>query len=98
MSPKEPRLWALSSGDDQTFVCSTDRAHIQDDRVAAAFASDLVWWAKPLSPDQLAICLDNSLCFGLYETTNTTGTTTPLPVPPEAKVLLTLASGTQTGT
>lgn len=98
MSPKEPRLWTLSSGDDQTFVCSTDRAHIQDDRVAAAFASDLVWWAKPLPPDQLAICLDNSLCFGLYETTNTTGTTTPLPVPPEAKVLLTLASGTQTGT
>lgn len=89
MSPKEPRRWTLSSGDDRTFVCSTDRAHIQDQQVAAAFASDLVWWAKPLPPAQLAICLDNSLCFGLYETTNTTtstGTTPhPLTRPPQQK-------------
>ncbi|KAK1832431.1 acyl-CoA N-acyltransferase [Podospora conica] len=72
MNPKEPRLWTFPSNSDQSFVCSTDRAHIQDDRVGAALASDLVWWAKPLSPAQLTICLDNSLCFGLYDTTTTT--------------------------
>ncbi|KAH6640628.1 hypothetical protein F5144DRAFT_599313 [Chaetomium tenue] len=66
MSPSfPPRTWTREvSG--TSYTISTDPSLIQLDAVNAAFASDMVYWAKPLTPDALKICVEQSLCFGLY--------------------------------
>ncbi|KAL2016920.1 hypothetical protein VTK56DRAFT_2837 [Thermocarpiscus australiensis] len=66
MTPEdEIRSWTRQVGA-LTYTCSTDPRRIQLDAVNAAFASDMVYWAKPLPPEALKRCVDQSLCFGLY--------------------------------
>ncbi|KAL1869693.1 hypothetical protein VTK73DRAFT_3030 [Phialemonium thermophilum] len=52
--------------DGTSYVCSTDPGIIQPDRLNAAFASDLLWWAKAMPEASLKKMVENSLCFGLY--------------------------------
>ncbi|KAK4042349.1 N-acetyltransferase [Parachaetomium inaequale] len=63
--PNPPQTWTRQvSG--TTYTVSTDRSLIQLDALNAAFASDMLYWAKPLAPDVLQLCVEQSLCFGLY--------------------------------
>jgi hypothetical protein len=63
--PLPPRTWTREvSG--ATYTISTDSSLIQLDALNEAFASDMVYWARPLSPDALKLCVEQSLCFGLY--------------------------------
>jgi len=52
--------------DNKTYTCSTDTALIQLDAINAAFASDIIYWAKPLPRTELYKIVQNSLCFGIY--------------------------------
>ncbi|POR34202.1 Uncharacterized protein TPAR_05617 [Tolypocladium paradoxum] len=49
------------------FVVTTDPNLIPIARVNAAFASDDVYWAKPMPEEVMRATLQNSLCFSLYE-------------------------------
>lgn len=51
-----------------TYLISTDPLLIPIADLNSAFASDLVYWANPLSEDIMRKTLDSSLCFGLYDT------------------------------
>jgi GNAT superfamily N-acetyltransferase len=51
------------------FVISTDPSLIPLRDLNAAFASDFLYWAKPLALPDLQACVENSLCFGLYSPT-----------------------------
>ncbi|GAM85468.1 hypothetical protein ANO11243_034750 [Dothideomycetidae sp. 11243] len=48
------------------FMISTDSSLISVTEVNAAFASDTVYWTKPLPEEVLRATIRNSLCFGLY--------------------------------
>jgi phage terminase large subunit-like protein len=61
----ELRTWTRQLGD-VTYTISTDPSQIQLDALHDAFASDMLYWAKPLSPEALKLCMEQSLCFGLY--------------------------------
>ncbi|GAB1315868.1 hypothetical protein MFIFM68171_06078 [Madurella fahalii] len=61
----ELRVWTRQV-DKLTYTCSTDPRLIQLGAVNAAFSSDMVYWAKPLAPEALKRCIEQSLCFGLY--------------------------------
>jgi len=61
----ETRTWTRQV-DNTTYTCSTDAALIQLDVLNAAFASELLWWAKAQQPDTLRKTVNNSLCFGVY--------------------------------
>lgn len=50
------------------FLISTDPSLIPVQDLNAVFATDLVYWADPLPDDVMRETLQNSLCFGLYET------------------------------
>ncbi|KAK4453954.1 DNA ligase [Podospora aff. communis PSN243] len=65
------RTWTRAV-DNTTYTCSTDTALIQLDALNSAFASDLIWWAKPLSETDLYKTVHNSLCFGVYASTDET--------------------------
>jgi GNAT superfamily N-acetyltransferase len=69
--------------DNTTYTCSTDTALIQLDALNSAFASDLIWWAKPLSATDLFKTVHNSLCFGVYAGTDET--------PPSEKPMIAFA-------
>ncbi|KAK4237242.1 hypothetical protein C8A03DRAFT_34810 [Achaetomium macrosporum] len=62
---KELRTWTRQIGD-LTCTISTDPSQIQLGALNDAFASDMLYWAKPLSPEALKLCVEQSLCFGLY--------------------------------
>ncbi|KAK3292658.1 uncharacterized protein B0H64DRAFT_233849 [Chaetomium fimeti] len=64
-SPFPPRTWTREASG-ITYTISTDPSLIQLDAVNAAFATDMIYWAKPLPPDALQRCVEQSLCFGLY--------------------------------
>jgi GNAT superfamily N-acetyltransferase len=51
------------------FLISTDPSLISLDSLTAAFASDYMYWAKPLPPADMQAMITNSLCFGLYTPT-----------------------------
>jgi ribosomal protein S18 acetylase RimI-like enzyme len=51
------------------FLISTDPSLISLDALTAAFASDYMYWAKPLPPADMQAMIANSLCFGLYTPT-----------------------------
>lgn len=51
---------------DQTFMVSTNSELLSHDFIQASFASPILYWANPLSPEGLESMLDNSLLLGLY--------------------------------
>lgn len=57
------RIWTRGS-----YLISTDSSLIPIPDLNAAFATDLVYWANPLPENLMRETLDNSLCFGLYDT------------------------------
>jgi hypothetical protein len=61
----ETRTWTLTRKS-LIFTCSTDTSLIQLPALNAAFASDLMWWAKAQPLETLKKTIDNSLCFGVY--------------------------------
>lgn len=66
MIPAEDlHTWTRQDGAD-IFTVSTDPAQVQLDALNAAFASDMLYWARPLEPHTLRRCVQQSLCFGLY--------------------------------
>ena len=60
--PTEP----FSRRRDDAFFISSDRTLLSPSAITAAFASDAMYWCKPLPLARLRICLDNSFCLGLY--------------------------------
>ncbi|KAK4187196.1 hypothetical protein QBC35DRAFT_410987 [Podospora australis] len=67
MSPPSDQIksWTLEVAG-VTYAVSTDSSLVQLDALNAAFHSDMLYWAKPLSEENLKRCVDLSLCFGLY--------------------------------
>ena len=57
------RTWARDS-----YLISTDHSLIPIADLNAVFATKLVYWADPLPEDVMRETLENSLCFGLYDT------------------------------
>jgi GNAT superfamily N-acetyltransferase len=49
------------------YLISTDPAIVPISELNVAFASEVVYWAKPLPDRIMSETLNNSLCFGLYE-------------------------------
>ncbi|KAL2266175.1 hypothetical protein VTJ83DRAFT_5527 [Remersonia thermophila] len=77
LPPHAPRLWTRqvhtqANGNNdandahQTYIISTNPSHIDIEALAAAFESPLTYWAKPMSREALKVCVDHSLCFGLF--------------------------------
>lgn len=63
----ETRIWTWTRRvGDLTYTCSTDRRLVQLDAINAAFASDMLYWARPMEPEVLRRCVQHSMCFGLY--------------------------------
>lgn len=62
MASIEHRQWTRDK-----FLVSTDPDLIPISSVNAAFASDDVYWAKPMPEEAMRATLRNSMCFGLYE-------------------------------
>jgi hypothetical protein len=50
-----------------SFLISTSSQLVQPDAVNSAFASDSMYWTKPMDEALLKKMLDKSLCFGVYE-------------------------------
>ncbi|KAK5653349.1 hypothetical protein OQA88_9041 [Cercophora sp. LCS_1] len=72
------RSWTRTIGD-TVYTCSADPSLIQLDALNAAFASDMIWWAKPLGGEELKTMARNSLCFGIYASDGrTTGEAKPM--------------------
>jgi hypothetical protein len=63
--PNQPQTWTRQVAG-TTYAVSTDPSLVQLDVLNAAFASDMLYWAKPLAPEVLQLCVEQSLCFGLY--------------------------------
>ncbi|KAK4180272.1 hypothetical protein QBC36DRAFT_320495 [Triangularia setosa] len=49
-----------------TYTCSTDPTLIPLEALSAAFASEFIYWSKPLTHAQLQTLIQNSLCLSLY--------------------------------
>lgn len=64
----ETKTWSKS-----TYTISTDADLIPIDDLTDVFASKEFYWAKSLPKDAMRVMLRNSLCFGVYETTATSG-------------------------
>ncbi len=63
----ELRTWTLHHADDNnTYTVSTDPSLLDLTALNDAFASDMLYWAKRMDPDTLQLCVEQSLCFGLY--------------------------------
>lgn len=66
------RTWTRQPTEDSkshsrtTYTISTDPSLIQLDALNAAFQSDMLYWAQPLPLETLRLCVERSLCFGLY--------------------------------
>ncbi|KAL2880082.1 hypothetical protein SGCOL_004465 [Colletotrichum sp. CLE4] len=58
------RRWTRDS-----YLISTDASLISVAQLNAAFASEAVYWTKAIPEPILKEMLQNSLCFGLYDTT-----------------------------
>ncbi|KAJ4172132.1 hypothetical protein NW754_007730 [Fusarium falciforme] len=56
------RTWTKGS-----YLISTDRTLLPIQKLQEVFASDDLYWAKPLPADAMREMLESSLCFGLYE-------------------------------
>lgn len=56
------RTWTKDS-----YLISTDRTLLPIQKLQEVFASDDLYWAKPLPEEAMREMLGSSLCFGLYE-------------------------------
>lgn len=63
---KKTWQWERTIGS-QTFLLSTDKKLLPHTFVQEAFATDDVFWAKPLSDDATRAMLENSCTLGLYK-------------------------------
>ncbi|KAK9245702.1 hypothetical protein V1506DRAFT_537278 [Lipomyces tetrasporus] len=61
----EPKEWYYRLGE-QTFMVSTKPELLSHDFIQASFADPIMYWAKPVSSENLKIMLDNSCLVGLY--------------------------------
>ncbi|KAL6153727.1 hypothetical protein ACJQWK_01533 [Exserohilum turcicum] len=59
-----------------TYLISSDRLLLPHAFVQEAFATEAMFWAKPISPASLSTMLDNSLTLGLFLVSN--GVQTPM--------------------
>jgi GNAT superfamily N-acetyltransferase len=50
------------------FLISTNQSLLSISAINAAFATDAMYWAKPLPEETLKLMLSTSMCFGLYKT------------------------------
>ncbi|KAL6708605.1 hypothetical protein ACN47E_002586 [Coniothyrium glycines] len=57
------------------YLISTDPSRIPISRLNTIFASDTIYWANPLPESVARETLENSLCFGLYDTPPNTPST-----------------------
>jgi len=65
--------------DSKSFLMSSDRALLPHTFVQEAFATDAMYWAKPVSSDEaLRTMLSNSLTLGLYILSDDGATKTPI--------------------
>ncbi|RMZ68378.1 acetyltransferase [Pyrenophora seminiperda CCB06] len=62
---KKTFQWERTSGSD-TYLISSDRSLLAHDFVQDVYASEDVYWAKPLPSDALCTMLNNSLTLGVY--------------------------------
>jgi ribosomal protein S18 acetylase RimI-like enzyme len=53
-----------------TYLISSDRSLLPHGFVQTAFATEAMFWAKPLSSTAMSTMLDNSLTLGLYTVSN----------------------------
>ncbi|KAH7556654.1 hypothetical protein BM1_06088 [Bipolaris maydis] len=58
----------------RTYLISSDRSLLPHSFVQEAYATDAVFWAKPLAPAKLTTLLDNSLTLGVFVVSNGTKT------------------------
>jgi ribosomal protein S18 acetylase RimI-like enzyme len=65
--------WRRTIGS-QTYLITSDRTLLPHTFVDEAFATEGMYWAKPLSPENLSTMLNNSLTLGLYLLTDNTKT------------------------
>ncbi|KAJ5860541.1 Acyl-CoA N-acyltransferase [Penicillium soppii] len=67
-----PKIWTKAP-----YIISTDASQISPITLNTWFASEEVYWAKPMPEAAMRATLQNSLCFGLYDQTpNPKGTPT----------------------
>ena len=62
---KKTFQWERTCGTD-TYLISTDRSLLSHDFVQEAYATEEMFWAKPLPSATLCTMLDNSLTLGVY--------------------------------
>ena len=63
---ESPREWYRDE-----FLISDSADLFQPSAINAAFASDLLYWAKALSEEALKKMISKSLCFGVYVLSST---------------------------
>ncbi|KAH7254753.1 hypothetical protein NW759_011184 [Fusarium solani] len=68
------RTWTKGS-----YLISTDRTLLPIQKLQEVFASDELYWAKPLPAEAMREMLESSLCFGLYEQSQSDETTSSSP-------------------
>lgn len=66
------RTWTRES-----YLISTDPTLIPLSDLNAVFSTDLAYWANPIPEEIMREALQNSLCFGLFDTKLATGFATP---------------------
>ncbi|KAK9314828.1 hypothetical protein V1524DRAFT_431423 [Lipomyces starkeyi] len=80
----ESKEWYYRLGD-QTFMVSTKPELLSHDFIQDSFSDPIMYWAKPISSENLRIMLDNSCLLGLY-------LKSPDPLPPSKSTAENLAS------
>ena len=50
------------------YLISTNPSLLSLPAINTAFGTSEMWWCNALPEDDLRVCLENSLCFGLYDT------------------------------
>ncbi|KAF2172572.1 hypothetical protein M409DRAFT_17804 [Zasmidium cellare ATCC 36951] len=63
-----PRTWRHQD-DTGDYVISTSTQLLDREFITASFATEDMYWAKPLGSEQLELTLSQSLTFGLYKST-----------------------------
>ena len=53
------------------YLISTNPSLLSLSAINTAFATSEMWWCNALPEDELRVCLENSLCFGLYNSQGT---------------------------
>jgi GNAT superfamily N-acetyltransferase len=63
--PTEAHAWAREG-----FLISTDKSLLSPAAINSAFGQDLVYWTNAVPEPILRNIIDNSFCFGLYDTSS----------------------------